>query len=105
MSRILINNDLWKSVENVSAHFLTEFPAGQPPDCSNPGIGDAFGPPLRACSACAGDYEDPDRTAGSPVPETEDETEPRGTCDPKRDKQLTGTEDERNSIKFPSERR
>lgn len=23
------------------------------------------GPTMRACSACAGDYEDPDRTAGS----------------------------------------
>ena len=105
MSRILINNDLWKSVENVAGRSIDGISAGQPPDCSNPGIGDAFGPPLRACSACAGDYEDPDRTAGSPVPETEDETEPRGTCDPKRDKPLTGTEDERDSIKFPSERR
>jgi hypothetical protein len=26
-------------------------------------------PALRACSACAGDYEDPDRTAGTPEEE------------------------------------
>lgn len=28
--------------------------------------------PLRACSACAGDYEDPDRTAWMPDEEEED---------------------------------
>jgi hypothetical protein len=28
--------------------------------------------PLRACSACAGDYEDPDRTAWTPDEEEED---------------------------------
>jgi hypothetical protein len=27
---------------------------------------------LRACSACAGDYEDPDRTAWTPDDEAED---------------------------------
>jgi hypothetical protein len=28
---------------------------------------------MRACSACAGDYEDPDRTAWTPAQEEEDE--------------------------------
>ena len=42
--------------------------------------------PLRACSACAGDYEDPDRTAWMPDPEEDDgdeglrpESQPTGT--------------------------
>jgi len=30
-------------------------------------------PALRACSACAGDYEDPDRTAGTPEEELDGE--------------------------------
>lgn len=104
MSRILINNDLWKSVENVAGRSTDGISARQPPDNGFDRGRDVSCPPLRACSACAGDYEDPDRTAGSPVPETEDEIEPQGTCDPKRDEPLTGTEDERNSIKFPDAR-
>jgi hypothetical protein len=36
--------------------------------------------PVRACSACAGDYEDPDRTAGEPDEES-DEDEPRARED------------------------
>jgi hypothetical protein len=34
----------------------------------------AYGPlvAMRACSACAGDYEDPDRTAGEPDEEIEE---------------------------------
>jgi hypothetical protein len=56
---------LWKSVDNFSGLYRPE-----------PGL-DSFPPTLReapgdggsaqtleACSACAGDYEDPDRTAG-----------------------------------------
>jgi len=42
--------------------------------------------PLRACSACAGDYEDPDRTAWTTDPEEDDgdeglrpESQPTGT--------------------------
>ena len=30
-------------------------------------------PALRACSACAGDYEDPDRTSRTPDPEDDEE--------------------------------
>lgn len=104
MSRILINNDLWKSVENVTGRSTDGISAGQPPDSGFDRGRDVSGPPLGACSACAGDYEDPDRTAWPPAPDGEDEADPHGTCDPKRDEPLTGTEDERNSIKFPDAR-
>ena len=40
-----------------------------PETCREPG---ASQPPLRACSACSGDYEDPDRTAWTPDEEEED---------------------------------
>jgi len=66
---------MWKSVENFSGP-----PAGlsagrrllQAVRCclSEPGVAQQ---PLSACSACAGDYEDPDRTAWTPDAE-EDET-------------------------------
>ncbi len=38
---------------------------------------------MRACSGCAGDYEDPDRTAWTPDDEEEDEpgSAPRGTTE------------------------
>lgn len=105
MSRILIDNGLWKSVENAPAYSPTDFPAGRLPGCANLGIGDAFGPPLRACSACAGDYEDPDRTAWPPAPAEGDEDAPHGTSDLLRDEAQTSAEDERNTIKFPDARR
>lgn len=38
-------------------------------DSGEPG---AWQPPLRTCSACAGDYEDPDRTAWTLDEEEED---------------------------------
>jgi hypothetical protein len=104
MSRILIYNELWKSVENVFAHSIAGFSAGQPPDRGFQGDRDKFGPPLGACSACAGDYEDPDRTAWLPTPEEADEEVPHGTCDTLRDEAQTVAEDERNTIKFPDAR-
>jgi hypothetical protein len=54
---------LWKSVENFVALGMDRA-AGREP--FEPGIcGDSGGlvQSLRACSACDGDYEDPDRTA------------------------------------------
>jgi hypothetical protein len=81
MSRILINNAMWKSVENLSAHSIAGLPAGQPPDSGFDRGRDAAGPPLGACSACAGDYEDPDRTAWPPATEEEDEGAPQVTPD------------------------
>jgi hypothetical protein len=62
---------LWKSVENVSALGMGAAVYGeplQPAFCGEPPVSL---PPLRACSACAGDYEDPDRTAGTPDEEDE----------------------------------
>jgi hypothetical protein len=46
--------------------------------CANLGIATKAdqGEPLQACSACAGDYEDPDRSAAE---ESEDEIEEQGT--------------------------
>jgi hypothetical protein len=79
MSRILRGHSLWKSVDNVSRGL------------GGPGAGNGPLPaprraraeadlsvlPLGACSACSGDYEDPDRTAGSD--EESDEDEDAGT--------------------------
>jgi hypothetical protein len=104
MSRVLINNDLWKSVENLSAHSIAGLSAGQPPDGGFDRGTDASGPPLRACSACAGDYEDPDRTAWPAAPEEAEEDAPYGTSDLLRDEVQTSAEDERNIIKIPDRR-
>jgi hypothetical protein len=56
-------NTLWKAVENSGAAC---FPLQASADSSTRFFhkGESAGPPLSACSACAGDYEDPDRTAG-----------------------------------------
>jgi hypothetical protein len=104
MSRVLIDNELWKSVENVSTLSIARFSAGQPPDGGIYRGTDASGPPLGACSACSGDYEDPDRTAWPPAPEEADEDAPYGTSDLLRDEAQTSVEDERNTIKFPDAR-
>jgi hypothetical protein len=49
-------------------------------------------PAMRACSACAGDYEDPERTAWSPD-------------DPDGEEREDGREEERQALKeeFPAE--
>jgi hypothetical protein len=65
MSRILMRYRLWKSVENVSRSRkplagMEMLPLAVLRDPS----GAASLQPMEACSACAGDYEDPDRTAG-----------------------------------------
>jgi hypothetical protein len=64
--------DLWKSVENFSGLRMARV-AGRaslsPEMGGEPGT---WQPPVRACSACAGDYEDPDRTAWMPDEEEED---------------------------------
>ena len=63
---------LWKSVENFMAlgvdRAVDREPL-KPGQCREP---DAFAQCLRACSACDGDYEDPDRTARMPDEEEED---------------------------------
>lgn len=63
MSRILLSNGLWKTVDNFgngSATRITQH-GTQTPGCL--AASGASHSPLRACSACDGDYEDPDRTA------------------------------------------
>jgi hypothetical protein len=70
-----MRNRLWKSVENNAGQRTgCAAPAGllQPVFCRDSGAGDSP-QPLRACSACAGDYEDPDRTTWTEESE-EDET-------------------------------
>ena len=77
MSRILIGNALWKSVENLSspgAHSLSEERLRQSLACGEP---NAQTLPVLACSACAGDYEDPDRTAWAPDAEEDEESPPQ----------------------------
>jgi hypothetical protein len=64
---------LWKSVENFSALRTSAAVHGeplQPAFCGEPPVSL---PPLCACSACAGDYEDPDRTVWAPDEEEEDQ--------------------------------
>ena len=70
MSRILMRHSLWKSVENFSGSHCGMPAMGAKPPFLLFGrfatdVAAVFTPRvLHACSACAGDYEDPDRTAG-----------------------------------------
>jgi hypothetical protein len=63
---------LWKSVENFSGLGVARMAGREPLSCESFGEPGASQAPLRACSACAGDYEDPDRTAWTPDEEQED---------------------------------
>jgi hypothetical protein len=66
MSRILMRYELWKSVEDYSGlGFGQKATEGLPKPATRSDSG-AAPEALRACSACAGDYEDPDRTAWGP---------------------------------------
>jgi hypothetical protein len=68
--------------------------------------GDAAGPlqALRACSACAGDYEDPDRTVWTPGVEDTDEVEELDDfAVPRGGESLASVNGERtNSDEFPA---
>jgi hypothetical protein len=88
MSRILRNNHLWKTVENAAAlHGAVDPGRGAlaPAACGNVEIAREG---LRACSACDGDYEDPDRTARTP-----DSEDDEGLAD-ERALEEAGNEDE-----------
>lgn len=63
---------LWKSVENFRDLGMDRTADRKPlePGLCRAPRGSAQS--LRACSACAGDYEDPDRTARMPDEEEED---------------------------------
>ena len=86
MSRILIGNYLWNAVENFSSsgepqaaqERLTLAAISEPPEATPQA--------LRACSACAGDYEDPDRTSWTPDRE-EDKEWPQKRADEKAEDQ------------------
>lgn len=61
---------LWKSVENCFASGQGSGRGRAPMRIVLCGDSRASLRPLRACSACAGDYEDPDRTAETEEDET-----------------------------------
>jgi hypothetical protein len=73
MSRILIRYELWKSVEDYSGLGFGPKAAESLVELAARADSGAALQPLSACSACAGDYEDPDRTAWGPDAE-EDES-------------------------------
>lgn len=56
-------NGLWKSVENFPGFAPEGAATRRPPRSAYPGEPGPLPLRLMACSACAGDYEDPDRTA------------------------------------------
>ncbi|MGH9743901.1 MAG: hypothetical protein ACRD51_16265 [Candidatus Acidiferrum sp.] len=68
-------------------------------------VSEAAQHPIRACSACAGDYEDPDRTAWKPAVEDEDElpeaSEPEESSDETTDG--TRTVGEGRDDEFPAQ--
>jgi hypothetical protein len=55
---------LWKNVENFCGSTKSDSGGGRA-EGAVPDEVRIAGPAMRTCSACAGDYEDPDRTAGS----------------------------------------
>lgn len=63
MSIVRLNNDLWKSVENLGQYSTGHSGHGSGPQASRRGDPRGSALALRACSACSGDYEDPQRTA------------------------------------------
>jgi hypothetical protein len=73
MSRILRCHSLWKSVEDFSCQRFGRESARSLLESVARVDSSTASQPLRACSACAGDYEDPDRTAWGPDAE-EDES-------------------------------
>jgi hypothetical protein len=63
---------LWKSVENFSDLRMARMTGRESFLSETRGDPGSLQAPLHACSACAGDYEDPDRTAWTPDEEEED---------------------------------
>ncbi len=94
MSMVPTGNGLWKSVENFSGPALGVASERQLRTGSYdaPGISQRS---LSACSACPGDYEDPDRTAWTVEPEEDEDPPAEEEAD---ETQGAGYEDE-----FPGE--
>jgi hypothetical protein len=87
---------LWKSVENFSG-FGVAGAGERGPRHRSFYSGVQVSQPQEACSSCAGDYEDPDRTAWSPDAEENEERLRDGT----QDRSLGGAEEECND-EFPA---
>lgn len=94
MSMVLTGNRLWKSVENFSVRALAGV-AGerrlQVASYCAPGVSQRS---LSACSACPGDYEDPDRTAWTLEPEEDDH--------PPEEEEADGTSGAGHEDEFPA---
>ena len=63
---------MWKSVENRLGLAMTTGDGRRPLPAVFCGVPVVLAQSLHACSACAGDYEDPDRTAWTPDEEEDD---------------------------------
>jgi hypothetical protein len=81
MSRILMRYGLWKSVENFSGIGVAGAAERGPRHRSFYSGVEVSQPSQDACSSCAGDYEDPDRTAWTPDAEENEERLRDGTPD------------------------
>jgi hypothetical protein len=83
---------MWKSVENFSGAVAALTAHGRPRQFIRSGEPGAASQALLACSACAGDYEDPDRTAWTPDwPDAEELLEDGA---PQKDQDHDGPHDE-----------
>lgn len=72
--------DLWKSVENFSGFGVAGAAERGPRHRSFYSEVEVSQPSQDACSSCAGDYEDPDRTAWTPDAEENEGPEEEGEC-------------------------
>jgi hypothetical protein len=100
MSRILRCHSLWKSVEDFSGCGINQAAVGSRLELAARAGSAAIPQPLRACSACAGDYEDPDRTAGG-TDEEDDEVETQ-THLPEGQRECAEYEADANGDEFPA---
>src|SRR6476661_3666015 len=81
MSRILMRYRLWKSVENFSGIGVAGAAERAPRHRRSYNGVEVSQSSQDACSSCAGDYEDPDRTAWTPDAEEIEERLRDGTPD------------------------
>jgi hypothetical protein len=103
MSRIPMRHSLWKSVESFSGREIGLRAGGGGSEPATRADSAATLQPLRACSACAGDYEDPDRTAGG-LDAEEDDLETQTTLPEGKRERAEGEagEAEANGDEFPA---
>jgi|SRR5580693_3315538 hypothetical protein len=102
MSMVPTGNRLWKSVENFSEHpvagVVDERRLHAASYCA-PGVSQRS---LSACSACPGDYEDPDRTAWTLEPEDDDGDETFPLESQRGGTSNTPDDVDRNDDEFPA---